>query len=166
MSSNNRNRRWAGGVGLAVSAAFAAALIGLANAPAARADTDPDPFEDLFGSSGINTWTASADNALGVGGGGFDTSVDSFLAGVPRSDDPITVLVAILDPSAFSGLPLGEFGLPLLGAPINGVGDLAVGLDYSNFASGLAPTLDPIINPIDTILNLLINGLPPGFPFF
>ena len=56
--SDSRNRRWTVGV------ALAAALIGLA--PAARADTDLDPFEDLFGSSGINTWTASADNALGA----------------------------------------------------------------------------------------------------
>jgi hypothetical protein len=153
--NSNRSRCIAGGL-LAVGLSIGAALAGVA--PAARADTDLDPFEDLFGSSGINTWTASADNALGVGGGGFDTSVDNFLTGVPGGDDPITVLVATLDPSAFSGLPLG------LGEPINGVGDLAVGLDYSIFASGLAPTLDPIIIPIDSILNLLINGLPPGFP--
>ena len=57
MSSNNRNHRWTGGVGMAVGAAFAAALIGLANAPAATADTDLDPFQDLFGDTGINTWT-------------------------------------------------------------------------------------------------------------
>ena len=41
-------------LGTAVGVAFAA-LIGLA--PAARADTEPDPFEALFGDSGINTWT-------------------------------------------------------------------------------------------------------------
>ena len=46
MSSNNRNRR------TAIDAAFAATLIGLA--PAARADTEPDPFEDLFGTAGVN----------------------------------------------------------------------------------------------------------------
>ena len=51
MSSNNRNRR------IAVGVAFAVALIGLANAPAADADDDLDPFQDLFGDSGINTWT-------------------------------------------------------------------------------------------------------------
>jgi hypothetical protein len=61
VSSNNRNRRWTNGVGT-VGAAFAAALIGLA--PAARADTEPDPFEDLLGSYGSNSWTVSADNAL------------------------------------------------------------------------------------------------------
>jgi hypothetical protein len=31
--------------------AVGAALIGLAHAPAARADTEPDPFEDLFGTA-------------------------------------------------------------------------------------------------------------------
>ena len=39
------------GMVMAVGAAFAAALIGLA--PAARAD-EPDPFQLLFGDSGIN----------------------------------------------------------------------------------------------------------------
>jgi hypothetical protein len=53
----NRNRQWAGGVGMPAGA-FAAALIGVANTPAARADNDP--FEDLFGDSGINTWTPTA----------------------------------------------------------------------------------------------------------
>ena len=36
-------------IGTAVSAAFAAALIGLPNAPAARADIELRPVEDLFG---------------------------------------------------------------------------------------------------------------------
>ena len=51
-------------LGTAVGAAFAAALIGLANAPAARADTEPDRVEDLFGDSGINSWTPSVDSSL------------------------------------------------------------------------------------------------------
>ncbi len=38
MHSNDRNRRWAASVGMATGAAFAAALIGLANAPVAGAD--------------------------------------------------------------------------------------------------------------------------------
>jgi hypothetical protein len=45
MSSNNRNRRWTNGVGT-VGVAFAALIV---LAPAARADTEPDPFEDLLG---------------------------------------------------------------------------------------------------------------------
>ena len=51
-------------LGAAVGAAFAAALIGPANARAARADTEPDPLEDLFGDSGINSRTPSVDNFL------------------------------------------------------------------------------------------------------
>jgi hypothetical protein len=75
MSGNNRNHR------IAVGTAFAAAI--LASTPTARADdmqisidgldlfptagntaaapSDLDPFEDLFGDSGINTWTTSAE---------------------------------------------------------------------------------------------------------
>jgi hypothetical protein len=62
MSSNSRNLPGAGGVGMALGAAFAAALLGLA--PGARADTEPDPFEDLFGTAGANSWTVSADSSL------------------------------------------------------------------------------------------------------
>ncbi|MGB7114265.1 MAG: hypothetical protein WBD77_27665 [Mycobacterium sp.] len=47
---------------MAAGVAFAAALFGLA--PAARAD-EPDPFQVLFGDSGINnTWTSTADAYL------------------------------------------------------------------------------------------------------
>ena len=49
------------GMVMAVAAVFAAALIGLANGPAARADTEPEPFQDLFGDTGINPWTPAAD---------------------------------------------------------------------------------------------------------
>ena len=153
MSSNNRNRRWVGGVGMAVGAAVAATLIGLANAPAARADTDLDPFEDLFGTAGINTWTPTADTdlaALGLGGG-FDTTVDNFqqtafslVFGV-GADDPFSLLAHSLDPSAFSNLDLSAFGP---GLPDNAIGDLAVALDYTTFASGLGWVVD---DPIDLL---------------
>src|SRR5258708_38543325 len=86
-------------IGTAVSAVFAAALIGLPNAPAARADTEPDPFEDLFGTAG-NSWTASADSLLLTSdptlAGSLDASVDNFLADAPIStqfpegDDPFS----------------------------------------------------------------------------
>lgn len=69
--------------GMAVGAAFAAVLIGLA--PAARADTDLDPFEDLFG---INAWTPSADSFLAsdpTNAASFDTSVDAFQSGAGRT---------------------------------------------------------------------------------
>jgi len=122
---------------------------------------DLGPFEDLFGDTGFNSWTPSADSFLAsvdpTLAANFDTSVDNFLAGVPGGDDPITVLVGDFDSSAFSGFPLG------LGEPINPVGDLAVGLDYSIFASGLAPTLDPALGSIDGLVALLLGG---GLPCF
>jgi hypothetical protein len=133
-------------LGAAVGAAFAAALIGLANAPAARADTDLDPFEDLFGIAG-NSWTASTDSSLLSSdptlAGSLDASVDNFLAAVPLSanfpdgDDPFSFLVWSFDPSAFS--PDAFYG-PLLdgnGLPDNAIADSAVALDYTLFASGI-----------------------------
>jgi hypothetical protein len=79
-------------LGTAVGAAFAAALIGLADAPTARADTEPDPFEDLFGTGGINTWTPSADASLATSdptlAASLDTTVDNYLelgSQVPRT---------------------------------------------------------------------------------
>jgi hypothetical protein len=73
-------------LGTAVGVAFAAALIGVA--PAARADTEPDPLEDLLGSYGGNSWTVSADNSLATSdptlAANFDTSVDNFdSSGIP-----------------------------------------------------------------------------------
>jgi hypothetical protein len=77
MSSNNRNRRWAG-------TAVAAALIGLAPVAAA----DPEPLEDLLGDYGSNTWTVSADNWLDTNdpslAASLDTSVIDFKGdGIP-----------------------------------------------------------------------------------
>jgi hypothetical protein len=122
-------------LGTAVGAAFAAALISMGTAPAATADTDLDPLEDLLGNTGFNTWTPTADADLGALAGGLDTSVDNFLlTGFPClgscPDDPFTLLTQLLDPSAFS--PLGP----------DAIGDLAVGLDYTTFASGLGPVVD------------------------
>ena len=78
-------------LGAAVGAAFAAALIGLANAPAARADTEPEPFQYLFGDSGINTWTPSADSLLNSSdptlAGNWDTSGDNFLLNMGNQED-------------------------------------------------------------------------------
>jgi hypothetical protein len=49
-------------VDIAVGAGLVAAMIALAHI--ARADTDLGPFEDLFGSTGINAWTLGADSSL------------------------------------------------------------------------------------------------------
>jgi hypothetical protein len=65
----------------------------------------------------------------------LDTSVDTFIAS--SADHPFAEVTSLLDLSAF-----GADG------PDSGLGDLAVGLDYSLFASGLAPIVDPIIDAI------------------
>jgi hypothetical protein len=142
MSSNNRNRQSVGSVGMAVGAAFAAALI--ASGPVARADA-PGPFEDLFGDTGINTWTPAADASLLSSdpalAGSLDTSVENFLAGLlgspdfPDGDAPFSDLVSEFDPTAFTGY----FGFGIDGGfPDNTIGDFAVGLDYTLFATGIA----------------------------
>jgi hypothetical protein len=171
MSSNTRNRRWTGG------AAVAAALIGLANAPVAGADTDVDPLQDLFGTTGINTWTVGADNSLlsldptGALAGNFDTSVDNFVAvaAPPYFYGPDLVfseLAYASDPSAFSiPIPMIEFLTPL-----DSNGDFALGLDYTMFATGLAPVVDPLITdlvqlsflPQELAALLVILGIPLG----
>ena len=109
------------GIVMAAGAAFAAALIGLA--PAARADA-PDPFQILFGDSGFNAWTTTADAYLDTNdptlAANFESSVDGFHPGGSFlfPNDPFTFLTDEIDPSAFSG-----------GFPDNAIGDFAVGLD-------------------------------------
>jgi hypothetical protein len=150
MSSNHRNRRWTG-------TAVAAALIGLANAPVAGADIEPDPFEDLFGTAGINSWTVGADSSLlssdpalaaslGASVDDFETAAYGLLQGV----DPTSELVYQLDPNSFTPPDAGFLFETCVVAcptfPLDSTGDFALGLDYSIFASGLGPTLDPLIS--------------------
>jgi hypothetical protein len=154
--AGQRRRRSVLGVGTAVGAAFAAALIGLANVPAARADVEPDPFEELFGTAGINSWTASADSFLNSSdpalAANLGTSVDNFEAaayGLVQDVDPISELVYQLDPNSFTPPDAGFLFETCFIAcptfPLDSTGDAALGLDYSIFASGLGPTLDPLI---------------------
>jgi hypothetical protein len=141
---------------MAVSAAFAAALIGLA--PAARADTDLDPFQDLFG---INAWTPSADSFLAsdpTNAASFDTSVDAFQSGA-GADDPFSILVAGIDPGAFSVDPNSGAYFADGGAPTDALGTLATGLDYTLFATGLGPTLDQTILTLGELPVLLLLPL-------
>jgi hypothetical protein len=175
MSSNNRNRRWTGG------AAVAAALIGLANAPVAGADTDVDPLQDLFGTTGINTWTVGADNSLlsldptGALAGNFDTSVDSFVTAADSGHSPDAIFSELtyqIDPNSFS--PDSEFlfnscvGCDI--TPLDANGDFALALDYSIFASGLSSTVDPLVLDVDQLAQLpqellallVILGIPFG----
>jgi hypothetical protein len=162
-------------LGTAAGAAFAAALIGVANAPAARADTEPDPLEDLFGTAGINSWTASADSSLLSSdptlAGSLDPSVDNFLTNVADTatagispDDSISNLVYEFDPTSFS--LDGFYTSPGAGGlPIDSFGDLAVGLDYTLFASGIPEVgtgiADLVQIPYDIALGLLYLPLLP-----
>ena len=131
-------------LGTAVGVAFSAALSGLA--PAARADTEPGPFQDLFGDTGINSWTASADSSLLSSdptlAASLDTSVDNFLVNI-GGDDPFSFVAFLADPSAFSYDPAGFGYFTDGGVPLNASADFALGLDYTLFASGLDATVDP-----------------------
>jgi hypothetical protein len=146
-------------LGAAAGAAFAAALISVGTAPSAGAVTgaDVDPFGDLFGTGGINSWTTMADTDLAALSptlaGDLDMSVDNYIPGGSAlfPDNPFTLLALDLDPSAFSGNP------DLGGLPDNAIGDLAVGLDYTLFASGIGIQVDPFLDGILSELGV------PGF---
>jgi hypothetical protein len=133
---------------MAAGVAFAAALIGLA--PAARAD-EPDPFQLLFGDSGINTWTPTADTDLAAlsptVASDFDASVDNFQAGFTTLFGSVsfTELTDSVDPTAFIA---NADGIPI---PDTAIGDLATGLDYTLFASGLGS--------LDADVLILLGGL-------
>jgi hypothetical protein len=179
-AGDRRGRRSVLGVGTATGAAFAAALIGLANAPVAGADADLNPFEDLFGSTGINTWTVGADSSLlsldptGALAGNLDASVDSFLAAGPANfgeDFTFSALTYFnIDPGAFE--PDNGFLFSPGGdlVPLDLNGDLALALDYSIFASGLSSTVDPFVTglyqlaelPREFLAFLVILGIPFG----
>jgi hypothetical protein len=164
MSEKIRIRRWA------VGAAFAVALIGLANAPVAEADA-PGPFEDLFGDTGINTWTPAADAWLlssdPTQAANFDTSVESFLANetpsvdFPQGDDQFTFLLWTFDPTAFTpgdcGFGCFPPGLDPTVLPDSNIADFAVGLDYTLFATGIGGNdlgiYDLFVSPALTLAN-------------
>jgi hypothetical protein len=169
MSGNNRNRRWAGGVGMAVGAAFAAGLIGLA--PAASADTEPDPFEDLLGTAEVNSWTASADASLDASNpteaANLDASIDTFNNDVDLGYqiDPLSQLAFEFDPSGFGMDGYAGDDPASGGLPLNAVTDLAVGLDYTLWASdltGVGSGLTDIVQiPDDIVIALLYLPLLP-----
>jgi hypothetical protein len=151
MSSNNRNRR---SVGVGVLGAAAAALIG---AGVASADTDLDPFQDLFGDTGFNSWTPSADGFLAsidpTLAANFDTSVDNFdsslLTGGTGQWGAFEFLASVFDQGSGSWDPTLDVWLPN-----DAIGDLATGLDYI-----LGPTLDG-----DLYTSLLLSSDLPILP--
>jgi hypothetical protein len=147
MSTTSHNyRRWVAGVSMAVGGAFAAALIGLSNAPAASADTDPDPFEDLFGTTGFNDWTTSADSFLASSdptlANQWDAMADAYSTTATTSDvDSIQELVYFFDYNALNPTTL---------VPTDFFGDLALVADVLLTPSGFDAAIDPIV---DMLLN-------------
>jgi hypothetical protein len=136
---------------IAIGAAVAAILV--AAAPA-RADTEPDPFEDLFGTGGINAWTPAADASLVSSDASLadslDTNVDNFLIAnaYGNGDDPVSVLVDEADPSAFTTTfdGIDNLGDPVYNlTPLNAAGDIAAGLDLTLYNLGF----DYFGNPLD-----------------
>jgi hypothetical protein len=163
--------------GARVGAAFGAALIGLA--PAARADIEPDPFQDLFGDTGINTWTTAADSSVISNApdlaASMDTSVDNFLTVADSNFGPdveFSELAAFIDPSSFNP-DAGMFFSSCPGCeitPLDATGDFALGLDYAVYASGLSTVVDPLVLglvqlsqlPAELLAFLVILGIPFG----
>lgn len=152
----------AGGVGLAITGTANAAPYTPPAAPpdpcaachvepaSAASSTDPlagaavpvtspgdGPFDTLFGDSGFNAWTTPADTDLAALSptldSDFATSVDNFDTQffTLYGSVSFTELTDVLDSSAFT---VNADGIPI---PDNAIGDLATGLDYTLFASGL-----------------------------
>jgi hypothetical protein len=156
-------------IGIAVGAAFAAVLIGLA--PAARADTEPDPFEDLLGTAGVNTWTPTADAELlssnPTEAANLDVSIDTFNNDVESAYqiDPLSQLAFEFDPSGFTQDGFTGIDPASGGLPDNAIADLAVGLDYTFWASdltGVGSGLTDVVQiPEDIAIALLYLPLLP-----
>jgi hypothetical protein len=127
-------------LGTAVSVAFAA-VIGLA--PAARADTEPDPFEDLLGTAGVNTWTPTADTELlssnPTEAANLDASIETFNndVGLAYQIDPLSQLAFEFDPSGFTQGGFTGIDPASGGLPDTAFTDLAVGQRPDG--SGLGP---------------------------
>jgi hypothetical protein len=146
-------------LGTAAGTAFAAALIGLANTPAARADTEPDPFQDLFGTTGINSWTPSADASLTA------AVIAGLIAAAPNAYAD-TGNAGFLDGST-EALILGGTGIPTPSGGYLGTVDTLYlqpnGFDGTTIASTTLETGDQgpsvaqgetdLINQVDTMWN-------------
>lgn len=169
MVSNFLGAESASKVGIGLGAAFAAALIALA--PAARADTEPEPFEDLLGTAGANSWTASADASLDASNpteaANLDASIETFNGEVETAYqiDPLSQLVFEFDPSGFYKDGFTGIDSQSGGLPDNAIADLAVGLDYTLWASdltGVGTGLTDVVQiPYDILIGLLYLPLLP-----
>ncbi len=127
---------------------------------------DLDPFQDLFGDTGINSWTPAADsylatidptNALATN---FDASVDNFVGGELIGPAAYWGQYDLLSLDAWSSDPEGAFSISgdVL-TPLTSTADLALGADYALFATGLAPTVEPAIQQLLDLPGELEGGL-------
>jgi hypothetical protein len=107
------------------------------------AAADPDPFEDLLGDYGVNTWTPSADASLNASDPSLAatlyTSVEAFNGdGIPP---PFENIVDQFDPTAYSTELINpatdEYGY----FPVTAVGDFATLQDFALYAAGVESTL-------------------------
>jgi hypothetical protein len=105
--------------------------------PAAAPAADVGPLQLLFGDSGINSWTPDVDALLG-NPTSLDSLVDSFETDGNAMPFQNILTEWLLDYSAYS-----DQGGSYL--PDTTLGDLATTLDFSLYASGLAPVVDPAI---------------------
>jgi hypothetical protein len=108
-----------------------------AAADPAAAPADVGPFELLFGDSGINSWTPDVDALLG-NATSLDSLVEAFQTDGAAKPFENILTEWLLDYSAYSD----QNGAYL---PDTALGDLATTVDFSLFASGLAPSVDPAI---------------------
>jgi hypothetical protein len=104
--------------------------------PAAAPAADVGPLQLLFGDSGINSWTPDVDALLG-NSPGLDSLVQAFQSSGDTAFQQI-LTDWLLDYGAYS--VQGDAYLP-----DTALGDLATTVDFSLFASGLAPSVDPAI---------------------
>jgi hypothetical protein len=146
-------------LGPAVGAACAAALIGLV--PAARADEGP--LEQLLGDTGFNSWTPTADADLQADDPSLLASIDASLPGfLSGLNDPLSLTLYEFDPTAFTQ---DGFDPEAGGLPDNALGDLAVTLDFADYATGLegvGQDLTYLVQlPYDVVIALLYLPLLP-----
>jgi hypothetical protein len=153
-------------LGTAVSAACAATLIGAA--PAAIADEGP--LEQLLGDTGFNSWTPAVDADLQADDpsllASIDASLPGFLSGVDvGTDDPLSLTLFEFDPTAFTQDGFTGTDPQAGGLPDNALADLAVTLDFADYATGLEGVgqgfSDIVQLPEDIVIALLYLPLLP-----
>jgi hypothetical protein len=118
-----------------------------------------------LGTAGVNSWTPGADATLlatnPTEAANLDVSVDIFNDAVHSAYqiDPLSQLAFELDPTGFGADGYTGIDSAIGGLPLNALTDLAVGLDYTLWASnltGVGTGLTGIVQiPYDIVIALL-----------